>query len=239
MALKCSKTALLGGLFAGAAMLVAGCGGAQKAEADEQSQAQAIGSGEASAPAETVVPVPQEDPRVVYAEVQTNMGTIVLALDKENAPISTANFVSYAEKRAYDDTIFHRVISDFMIQGGGLEVDLDKRASDAPIKNEWQNGLKNTRGSIAMARLGNEPDSATSQFFINVRDNDFLDTPRDGAGYAVFGRVVDGMAVVDAIRNVPVRSRAGLENVPVDPVIIEAVRVLDAAAAAKYAESAS
>jgi peptidyl-prolyl cis-trans isomerase A (cyclophilin A) len=155
------------------------------------------------------------------------------SLDKENAPISTENFVNYANSGKYDGTIFHRVIDDFMIQGGGLEPDLDKRPTDAPIKNEWQNGLSNMRGTVAMARLSNQPDSATTQFFINVADNDFLDTPRDGAGYAVFAKVVEGMGVVDAIKGVPTTTRSGMRDVPVDPIIIESVKPPPPAAPAR------
>jgi cyclophilin family peptidyl-prolyl cis-trans isomerase len=153
----------------------------------------------------------------------TSKGDIVLELDAQKAPISTENFLAYADSGAYDGTIFHRVIDGFMIQGGGFEPDMTQRTSGKPIKNEWKNGLSNTRGSIAMARLGNQPDSATTQFFINVADNAFLDQPRDGAGYAVFGRVVEGMEVIDAIKGVKTTDRRGHGDVPVEPVMIERV----------------
>ncbi|MFB3431871.1 MAG: peptidylprolyl isomerase [Phycisphaerales bacterium] len=140
-----------------------------------------------------------------YAAVtfQTNRGEIVLLLDKANAPISVENFLTYVKDGHYDGTVFHRVIPNFMIQGGGFDENYAQKETRDPIKNEWLNGLKNIRGSISMARLGNQPDSATSQFFINVVDNAVLDTARDGAAYAVFGTVVEGMDAVDAIRNTP------------------------------------
>jgi len=222
-------------LAAAAALALAGCGGGETADAAGAAEAEA-------APAAELTPAPEppvQELTMVYAELQTSMGPIVLELDKEKAPISVANFVNYAEKDAYDGTIFHRVIDGFMVQGGGLEADLDKRPTEAPIENEWQNGLSNTRGTVAMARLGNEPDSATNQFFINVADNLFLDTPRDGAGYAVFGRVVDGMDIVDQMKGVRTTTRGAMRDVPVDPITIEDVRVLDNAEAAKYAGRAN
>lgn len=157
----------------------------------------------------------------------TTKGDITIELDEENAPISTENFLSYADKGDYDGTIFHRVIDGFMIQGGAFEPDMKQRRGRDPIKNEWQNGLSNARGTIAMARLGNQPDSASNQFFINLSDNDFLDQPRDGAGYAVFGKVIDGMDVVDAIRGVKTTDRGGHSDVPEEPVVIESVKRAD------------
>ena len=162
---------------------------------------------------------------IAYALITTSMGDILIELNGEKAPITVANFLSYAEKGFYDGTIFHRVISNFMIQGGGLTPGLTKKKTDPPIKNEWRNGLKNTRGSIAMARLGGRPDSATAQFFINVKDNANLDMPqRDGAGYAVFGKVVAGMDVVEKIRTVDVGMKKGRQNVPIETVYITKVR---------------
>lgn len=172
----------------------------------------------------------QEKPKIpdrVYIKMSTSMGDIYLELNQEKAPISTKNFVDYAKDGYYNGTIFHRVISNFMIQGGGFDKDMQKKETKAPIKNEWRNGLKNGRGAIAMARTS-DPDSATSQFFINVVNNPFLDQPRGGAAYAVFGKVIDGMDVVDEIRNVPTTTRNGMENVPEEPVIIKTVEVLDA-----------
>ncbi|RMG43584.1 MAG: peptidyl-prolyl cis-trans isomerase [Acidobacteria bacterium] len=160
----------------------------------------------------------------VYVKMATTMGDIYLELDREKAPITVENFLRYAREGFYDGTIFHRVIDNFMIQGGGLDKNMKKKPTHEPIKNEWRNGLKNRRGTIAMARLGRQPDSATSQFFINVRDNEALDIPRDGAGYAVFGRVVSGMDVVDKIKSVPTTSRAGRQDVPVEPIVILSVR---------------
>jgi cyclophilin family peptidyl-prolyl cis-trans isomerase len=164
----------------------------------------------------------------VYVHLKTSEGDIYLELNKEKAPISTENFVQYTEDEAYDGTIFHRVIPGFMIQGGGFEPDMTQRKTREGIKNEWENGLKNEKYSIAMARLGGRPDSATTQWFINVKDNFFLDTPRDGAGYAVFGKVVKGFETVDKIEKVRTATKGGHQNVPVEPVIIEKATVLSA-----------
>lgn len=151
----------------------------------------------------------------------TSHGEIVLELDPKNAPISTENFVAYVKSGHYDGTVFHRVIDSFMIQGGGHTADLGKKTTNKPIKNEWQNGLKNTKGTVAMARLGGNPDSATSQFFINTVDNAFLDRPQsDGAAYAVFGKVISGMDVVEKIRKVKTTTKQGMGDVPVEPVTI-------------------
>ncbi|MGD8394441.1 MAG: peptidylprolyl isomerase [Candidatus Eiseniibacteriota bacterium] len=163
----------------------------------------------------------------VLVLVDTTMGDFVLELDQEKAPISVENFLAYIDKKAYDGTIFHRVIDGFMIQGGGFDADMKKRATDEPIKNEWKNGLKNEKYTIAMARLGNQADSATNQFFINVNDNSFLDQPRDGAGYAVFGHVVQGKDVVDAIKGVKTAKVGMYSDVPVEPVVIESIRTID------------
>ena len=161
------------------------------------------------------------------AIMETTLGTITLELDEEKAPATVANFVAYAKDGHYDGTIFHRVIKGFMIQGGGFTKDMNQKPTKAPIRNEAMNGLKNKRGTIAMARTM-IVDSATSQFFINSVDNDFLDftspTPR-GFGYAVFGRVVDGMDVVDAIENVRTGTNCGYENVPEEAVVIRKVTV--------------
>jgi cyclophilin family peptidyl-prolyl cis-trans isomerase len=158
---------------------------------------------------------------------ETTKGTIELELDPVKAPISTANFVRYVKKGHYDGTIFHRVIPGFMIQGGGFTDDMQQKPTDAPIKNEAANGLKNLRGAICMARTG-VVDSATCQFFINVKDNDFLNyrspDPRD-FGYAVFGKVTKGMDVVDAIVSVPTTSKNGHGDVPVDPISITSAKV--------------
>ncbi|MBX3359291.1 MAG: peptidyl-prolyl cis-trans isomerase [Phycisphaeraceae bacterium] len=152
----------------------------------------------------------------------TSKGNIIIELNEEKAPISTANFLSYVDKDFYNGTIFHRVMDGFMIQGGGFTPDMEQKATDKPIKNEWKNGLKNVRGSIAMART-NVADSATSQFFINVQDNPGLDAPNDGAAYAVFGKVVAGMDVVDAIKSVETTTKRPHANVPVEPITINSV----------------
>lgn len=162
----------------------------------------------------------------VYVHMKTSMGDIYLELNQEKAPISVENFVQYTKDEAYDGTIFHRVMKNFMIQGGGFEPSMTQRPTREPIKNEWQNGLKNEQYTIAMARLGGRADSATTQWFINVKDNGFLDTARDGAAYAVFGKVVQGFEVVKAIEGVPTGNRGGHGDVPKEPVIIETVVVM-------------
>ncbi len=170
-----------------------------------------------------------------YVLMTTSMGDIVIELDRAKAPITVANFLSYTDKKYFDGTIFHRVIANFMIQGGGLTADMTKKPTDPAIKNEWRNGLKNKRGSIAMART-RQPDSATAQFFINVKDNANLDGSGGGAGYAVFGRVVAGMDVVDKIRYVDTGVKKGRGDVPIETVLIEKVRQISAADAKKKME---
>ncbi len=162
-----------------------------------------------------------------HVELQTSLGNIVLTLDEAKAPISTKNFLEYVNSGHYDGTIFHRVIDNFMIQGGGFTTDMQQKSTRATIKNEWRNGLKNKRGSVAMARLGGNPDSASSQFFINVKDNAFLDQPQpDGAAYAAFGNVVKGMEVVDQIRVVKTGNKGHHGDVPVTPIVINKARTL-------------
>jgi cyclophilin family peptidyl-prolyl cis-trans isomerase len=160
------------------------------------------------------------------AEMQTSAGTIVIDLDSEKAPITVGNFVQYAKDGFYDGTIFHRVMNGFMIQGGGFTKDMSQKATRAPIQNEAKNGLKNLRGTIAMARLP-DPHSASAQFFINHKDNPALDYPsRDGWGYAVFGKVIKGMDVVDKIATVPTGNRGGHQDVPLDPIVITSVKII-------------
>lgn len=151
----------------------------------------------------------------------TNLGPIVLELDPQKAPRTVENFVQYVNDGHYNGTVFHRVIPNFMIQGGGFTPEMQQRPTRGPIGLESRNGLSNVRGSVAMARTS-VPDSATAQFFINVQDNDFLDQSKssDGHGYTVFGRVVSGMDVVDRIRAVPTGRRGMHGNVPVEPIII-------------------
>ncbi len=161
-------------------------------------------------------------------KLTTNHGVINLELNADKAPLTVANFISYVDSGHYDGTIFHRVIKDFMIQGGGMAPDMTQKETQAPIQNEAANGLKNKRGSIAMARTG-DPHSATAQFFINVVDNDFLDftTPSgQGWGYCVFGEVVEGMDVVDKIRGVKTGSKGFHQDVPAEDVIIEKAEIV-------------
>ena len=158
--------------------------------------------------------------------METSQGNITLELDKEKAPKTVENFLGYANEGFYNGTIFHRVIKGFMIQGGGLTVDMHRKKTHAPVENEAKNGLKNLRGTVAMARTAN-PHSATSQFFINHKDNNSLDYPaHDGWGYCVFGKVVDGMDVVDAIadQKTGIKNRRG--DVPETPIVIEKVSVI-------------
>jgi len=161
--------------------------------------------------------------------ISTSLGDIKVELYPDKAPVTVQNFLDYAKAGYYDGTTFHRVIPGFMIQCGGITADMkDKREGQkAPIKNESSNGLKNETGTLAMARTS-APDSATSQFFINVKDNGFLnkESAQDGVGYAVFGKVVDGMDVVRKIEKVPTTTKGPHQNVPVDPVTIKSVKVL-------------
>lgn len=168
-------------------------------------------------------PLPAENPTVKLA---TTKGYIIIKLYADKAPITVENFLNYVRTGHYDGTVFHRVIGGFMIQGGGLTADLRPKPTQPPIKNESSNKLRNRRGTVAMARR-NQPDSATSQFFINLVDNRSLDFDGPMApGYAVFGQVVEGMDVVDAIAAVPTRRVGPHGNVPTDPVVIESASVL-------------
>lgn len=160
-----------------------------------------------------------------HVSLKTNMGEIVLELYPEKAPKSVANFLQYVKSGHYNGTIFHRVIKDFMIQGGGFDKDLQQKPTSAPIENEAKNGLKNVNYSIAMARTG-EPHSATAQFFINTNNNRPLDYPgQDGWGYAVFGKVIKGTDVVDKIKSVAVGNQGMHQNVPATPVVIESATI--------------
>ncbi len=171
----------------------------------------------------TLTAKPAANPRVI---ITTSKGDITVELNPAKAPITVKNFLAYVDKKSYDGTIFHRVIQDFMIQGGGLTPDFHEKATMAPIKNEAGNGLSNARGTIAMARTP-EVDSATSQFFINTVDNPGLDHQNntlDGFGYCVFGKVVAGLEVVDAIAKVPVGIKHGAKDVPLETVTILSIR---------------
>lgn len=165
-----------------------------------------------------------ENPVVV---METSMGTVKIELYEDKAPISVKNFLKYVEEKHYDGKVFHRVIPGFMIQGGGFDADLKESRTHEPIKNEAGNGLKNERGTLAMARTG-VVDSATAQFFINVKDNDFLnhrDNTQKGFGYAVFGRVIDGMDVVQKIENVKTGAKGMFDSdCPVESVVIKSIR---------------
>ncbi len=162
-------------------------------------------------------------------KMETNKGTITIELNGEKAPNTVANFLAYVNEGFYDGTIFHRVISNFMIQGGGFTEDMSQKQTHDPIKNEANNGLGNSTGTIAMART-NDPHSATAQFFINVKDNDFLNFSNEtsqGWGYAVFGKVTDGMDIVNAIKDVATTTKGPYQDVPAEAVIIEKVTVVE------------
>jgi cyclophilin family peptidyl-prolyl cis-trans isomerase len=165
------------------------------------------------------------DPQV---ELRTSLGTIRIELYPAKAPKTVENFLQYVRDGHYNGTIFHRVIPNFMIQGGGFTADMSQKPTRPPIPIESKNGLKNDVGTLAMARTG-DPNSATAQFFINVNNNSFLNYPgQDGNGYTVFGKVVDGMDVVNKIVAVPAGNRGGHQNVPQQPVLIESAKVIDA-----------
>lgn len=161
--------------------------------------------------------------------LKTNYGPITIELDFDKAPKSAANFMQYARDGFYDGTIFHRVINDFMVQGGGFETGMKQKSNGEPIENEADNGLLNETGTLAMARTS-DPHSATSQFFINVSDNQFLnhrDKSNQGWGYAVFARVIDGMDVVNKIKTCETGSKSGHQDVPVTEVVIESTQITD------------
>ncbi|MEZ6211848.1 MAG: peptidylprolyl isomerase [Phycisphaerales bacterium] len=170
----------------------------------------------------------EETPRFMYAKINTNMGDIVIQLDSMRAPITVENFVTYVKDGFYDGTIIHRVVPNFVIQGGGFEPGLNQKATRRPIKNEWMNGLKNDRGTLSMARTG-DPNSATSQFFINLVDNANLDRAiSGGAGYAVFAQVVEGMEVVDEMAKVSTGNAPnGMQNVPNNDIIMTKVQMIE------------
>jgi len=194
-------------LFAASACLLAAC--ATQASAAPQHSARCADLLKGNAP--------------MKVKLTTSMGPITLQLDKEKAPLTVQNFAKYVNSGHYDGTIFHRVIDGFMIQGGGFDKDMRQKPTQAPIKNEAANGLKNDVYTIAMARTS-DPDSASAQFFINVKDNDFLNYSAptvQGYGYAVFGKVVEGKDVVDKIAKVPTGNRGMYQNVPTQPVVIE------------------
>jgi cyclophilin family peptidyl-prolyl cis-trans isomerase len=157
---------------------------------------------------------------------ETTLGSFTVELFEKEAPISAKNFLDYAEAGHFDGTVFHRVIPGFVIQGGGMTADMRQKATRAPIRNEADNGLKNRRGTLSMART-NDPHSATSQFFVNLVDNAFLDPGRGGVGYAVFGCVTEGMDVVDKIAAVKTGSKGGHQDVPVTPIEVKSARPVE------------
>ena len=166
-------------------------------------------------------------------ELKTSQGDIVVEVFADKAPKSAENFVQYVKDGFYDGTVFHRVIDGFMVQGGGFDANMNQKATRAPIENEAKNGLKNERGTLAMARTS-DPHSASAQFFINLAPTAFLDYPsRDGWGYAVFGKVVKGMDVVDKIAKLPTANRGFHQNVPVEAIVVESASVVGTAAPAK------
>jgi peptidyl-prolyl cis-trans isomerase A (cyclophilin A) len=170
-------------------------------------------------------PSPRPSPTGPVVVLETSLGRIRIGLYDEQSPISANNFVKYARKGHFNGTVFHRVMPNFMIQGGGMTPDLTEKPTDPPIRNEARtNNLRNSRGTVAMART-NDPNSATAQFFINLKDNAFLDYGIRGAGYAVFGQVLEGMEVVDKIATVATTSKGGHDDVPVTPVVITAAKV--------------
>ncbi|MNS97439.1 Peptidyl-prolyl cis-trans isomerase A precursor [compost metagenome] len=180
----------------------------------------ALAAGSVLFAANLMAATPAKAPHVL---LETTNGQIEIELDPVKAPISTKNFLAYVDSGFYNNTIFHRVIPGFMAQGGGFTSSMQQKPTKDPIKNEASNGLHNVRGTLSMARTS-DPDSATSQFFINVKDNDFLD---QGDGYAVFGKVVKGMDVVDIIVNSPTTVRSGMKDVPADPVFIKSAKRID------------
>jgi len=163
----------------------------------------------------------------IVVKLETSKGDIVIELNSKAAPITVKNFLTYVDEGFYNKTIFHRVIPGFMIQGGGFTADMERKKTHDPIANEAKNGLSNARGTIAMART-NDPDSATAQFFINHADNTPLDHGGvSGAGYAVFGKTIEGMDVVDAIAAVTTTTRSGMADVPVEPVVINSATIVE------------
>jgi cyclophilin family peptidyl-prolyl cis-trans isomerase len=204
-----------------------GCGGGAPPPAEEPAPAAEAPAAPAEEPAAETAPAPTGTSPMV--EMRTNLGTMRIELYPDKAPKTVENFLQYARDGFYDGTVFHRVIEGFMIQGGGFAPDMTEKETRPPIENEASNGLKNVRGSVAMART-NDPHSASSQFFINTVDNPGLDFTAEtvqGYGYAVFGQVVEGLETLDAIKKVSTGSRGGHDDVPMNPVVIESVRILN------------
>lgn len=179
-------------------------------------------------PEQVVTEEPKKAPAAALrVKLQTTKGDIIIELNESKAPVTVKNFLTYAKEGYYDGTIFHRVISGFMIQGGGFTKDMNRKKPHRPIVNECKNGLKNDRGTISMARTS-DPDSATSQFFINHKDNASLNYVKGRPGYAVFGKVIEGMDTVNAIAAVKTTTVKGMRNVPAEPVVIKSAKVITA-----------
>jgi cyclophilin family peptidyl-prolyl cis-trans isomerase len=181
-------------------------------------------------PARVADPTPPAAPQGPVVALVTSLGEIRIALRPDKAPLTVENFLKYVKSGHYNGTIFHRVMPNFMIQGGGMDAKMQEKPTRPPIRNEAKNGLRNSRGTVAMART-NDPNSATSQFFINVKDNHSLDFGIRGAGYAVFGEVIEGMDVVDRIVAVRTGTRGGHQDVPETPILIKSARVVSAGVA--------
>ncbi len=158
---------------------------------------------------------------------ETSLGDFTIELYPQEAPLTVANFLKYVDAEFYDGTIFHRIVPGFVIQGGGFTEEMSQKRTEAPIKNEADNGLKNARGTLSMART-NDVDSATTQFFVNLKDNDFLDHSRGNFGYAVFAKVTDGMTVIEQIAKVATGRRRGFDDVPLEAVVMKSVRRIPA-----------
>lgn len=213
------SAALVSGFFVAPVSFAA----AEKAADTKSAAEKPIKKVEAKKPKTKSKEVKKVNPNIVNVTMVTSKGTIKIELDKEKAPVTVENFVSYVNSGHYNKTIFHRVIDKFMIQGGGFDEKMTQKSTKSPIKTEASNGLKNVRGSIAMART-NDVNSATSQFFINLVDNSFLDYPNNG-GYTVFGKVTEGMNVVDDIATTKTGSFGMHGDVPLKPIVIETVKV--------------
>jgi len=179
------------------------------------------------APAPAATPTPAPPPAGPVVSIVTSLGEIKIALRPDKAPLTVDNFLKYVKAGHYTNTVFHRVIPGFMIQGGGMDAKLNEKPTRPPVRNEAKSGLRNSRGTVAMART-NDPHSATAQFFVNVKDNHSLDFGIRGAGYTVFGAVIEGMDVVDRIVAVPTHTSGGHQNVPDTPVLIKSARVISA-----------
>ena len=199
----------------GAALLLFGCGTSEAPTNENEINTEIT--------TEQKEPMAENQKLMEYVVMETSSGAVTIELDPNSAPETVANFLRYVDAKAYDGTIFHRVISNFMIQGGGFTPDGNQKPTEAPIMLESQNGLKNDIGTIAMART-NAPNSATSQFFINVSKNDFLNYSPGNPGYAVFGKVTSGMEVVNQIRQVQTGTRNGMGDWPKEDVVIKTIR---------------